>query len=497
MNNLINLNNIISSLKITGNKQVLQLSEISSELSEAIKIHKTGMLEVLAKSEGFDFVLQLGDKSFPVNLKNNLLTSIPLEDKVIIPVKLNVSGNLTIINDVIKEATDQLKLEVVVETKEGFLQKPNLTPIKIQNFVEQTIKDVPLDRNVKQQIMQIAKDIDVSLKSIGGQITNGVNIENLQNIIKETIANSQNFTELKTNLRQVFESLLSKQLPGEISNKIDQLYVVKTPLGETYFSSEVKIPLFQKVILDINSQISAFDQKIKIADALLKNILPDYKASPDINVMMQDGSLKHLVEIIQNADVKIIEMLMSKLPFQNDNLLENIYNLYKGVISKDIAQWLGHENVKELITDDINGQKYINDLTKMLHSSLKETPSWKIVEMPFFDGSQLSAIKIAIKKDKQQKEKAKKENVTRFVVETEFSKLGKFQFDGFSKAEKRSFDLIIRTSAKISDDFCSNIINLFKKSLYALDYYGSIKINMVENFINFNDEMVVTEGVYI
>ena len=82
-------------------------------------------------------------------------------------------------------------------------------------------------------------------------------------------------------------------------------------------------------------------------------------------------------------------------------------------------------------------------------------------------------------------------------METEFSKLGKFQFDGFSKAKSRSFDLIIRTSVKISDDFCSNIINLFKKSLYDLNYSGTIKINMVENFINFNDEAVVTEGVYI
>jgi hypothetical protein len=119
----------------------------------------------------------------------------------------------------------------------------------------------------------------------------------------------------------------------------------------------------------------------------------------------------------------------------------------------------------------------------MLQNSLKETTSWRIVEMPFYDGTQLSALKIAVKKDKRQKEKQNERKTARFVVETEFSKLGRFQFDGFSKVQSRSLDLIIRTSEKISDDFCANIINLFKKSLYKLDYSGTIKINCKSDFI--------------
>jgi hypothetical protein len=63
---------------------------------------------------------------------------------------------------------------------------------------------------------------------------------------------------------------------------------------------------------------------------------------------------------------------------------------------------LGNENIKELISDNINGQKYISDLNNMLQNSLKETPSWKIAEMPFFDGSQLFAIKIAFKERKKE-----------------------------------------------------------------------------------------------
>ena len=190
-------------------------------------------------------------------------------------------------------------------------------------------------------------------------------------------------------------------------------------------------------------------------------------------------------------------MIMNKLPFQSDNLFENMFSLYKGVVNNDISRWLGGENIAELLADNVNGQKNIVELNNMMQGLVKETPSWRIIEMPFFDGNNLSSVKIALKKEKDKSEKQKNKNATRFVVETEFSKLGKFQFDGFCKAEDRNLDLIIRTNKKISDDFYTNIINLFKKSLYDLNYSGTIKINMIESFINLNQDNTVTEGIYI
>ena len=122
----------------------------------------------------------------------------------------------------------------------------------------------------------------------------------------------------------------------------------------------------------------------------------------------------NLMDIMQNSDAKIINMLTAKLPFQNNNMFENIYSLYKGIISNDISQWLGADNITELLSDSVNSQKYISDLGNMLQNSLKETPNWRIVEIPFFDGEQLSAVKIALKKDKEQKEKSKDKKATRY-----------------------------------------------------------------------------------
>ena len=497
MSNSININSIISSLSISDNKQNMQLSEVTTELLQAIKTHKSGMLEVLAKSDGTDFVLQLGDKDFSVNITNDLKLPLELGEKIIIPVKVNLSGKIIPDLFAAKEQINIAKPEIVIEAKENNAPKPNLTPIKLQNFVEQNIKDFQLDTNTKQQILQIAKDIDVGLAKIGSLPQNEADIKNLQNIIKEIATNPQKLNTLKPQLEQVINSFVGKQLGGEIASKINQLYVVKTPLGDTYFTSDVKIPLAEKVTLDIQVQTSYFEQKIKIIDNVLKNILPDYKGNTNMEALAKESSLKSFAELVKNIDNHVMMQVSSKLPLQKDNLFENIYNLYKGIVNKDIVQWLGRETLQEILTDNLNGQKHITELSNMLQNSLKETTSWRIIEMPFYDGSQLSAIKIAIKKDKQQKEKQNDKKVTRFVVETEFSKLGRFQFDGFSKVQSRSLDLIIRTSEKISDDFCTNIINLFKKSLYDLDYSGTIKINTAENFINFNKENVIVEGVYI
>ena len=84
------------------------------------------------------------------------------------------------------------------------------------------------------------------------------------------------------------------------------------------------------------------------------------------------------------------------------------------------------------------------------------------------------------------------------MIETEFSKLGAFQFDGLSVASECRLDLVIRTSKKMEEDFCLAIINLFKKSLYDLEYIGSIKINQSESFIKIDKEIqALPSGVYI
>ena len=87
------------------------------------------------------------------------------------------------------------------------------------------------------------------------------------------------------------------------------------------------------------------------------------------------------------------------------------------------------------------------------------------------------------------------------MVDTTFSRLGAFQFDGFSFVKDRQFDLIIRTEKVIDEDLKSNIFKIFKTTLNNLHYSGTIKINVKENFIKICEddtkEETLKQGLYV
>ena len=79
--------------------------------------------------------------------------------------------------------------------------------------------------------------------------------------------------------------------------------------------------------------------------------------------------------------------------------------------------------------------------------------------------------------------------------------MGGFQFDGFSLPAEKRFDLIIRTEKEIDNDFCAQIMQLFRTSLSAVDYAGNIRINIKEKFIKLCEDepekTILQDGIFI
>ena len=130
------------------------------------------------------------------NLCNLLIFSL----KINIPVKINSSGKITPdLSSFNNKQNVAQQNEIIIKINENLLSKPELTSINLSKFVEQSIGEKNVDANVKQQILQIAKDINVGLKNIGSLPENEANLQNLQNVIKEMVSNPQNFNILKMN----------------------------------------------------------------------------------------------------------------------------------------------------------------------------------------------------------------------------------------------------------------------------------------------------------
>ncbi len=509
MNNLISFFNINNLLPTSENFPIIQIAKPSPELLAIMQDNKSAILEVLISKDGkISHNLLIDNKVFLVELKNSLILNSTENSVINIPVKIGASGRLY--PQFLPEKTQSLLPQEQITTNHLSFSTPNdksinidieLSPIKLKQFVDTTLQDIKVSSNIKQQIIEIVGAINANITKVGSKISqdNKLILQPLQNIIRQIATNPESLVSLKPQLETEVNNLIGQQIDGKITKRVNDTTTVKTILGDAFFNSKVKLPLNENVIVNISSKISSPQMNLQFIDNLIKIILPENKNVVDFEHIMHSENSKPLLRLSAEIPTNILNIVFSKLPFQPNNLFENIYNFYQAATKGDISKWLGKDTLKNISHNNPTEIKVISELNNFVSTALKETSSWRIVEMPIFDGSQISTLKLAVKKDSSnsKKTKHKKQNGTRFIVETEFSKLGSFQFDGFSNISRRNLDLVIRTSSLLPDDFCSNIINLFKKSLYNLDYSGTIKINRQENFINLQDTNIINEGIYI
>lgn len=161
-------------------------------------------------------------------------------------------------------------------------------------------------------------------------------------------------------------------------------------------------------------------------------------------------------------------------------------NFMKGALNGNSRQWLGAELINELDQSGVEGKEVAARLNNFMNTSLREGAGWRQVEIPFLTGDTISKIKVAVRNNEEEDKKSsspKKTSGTRFVVDTTFSKLGDFQFDGFAIAKDKRFDLVIRTSRQVDDGLYAEIFRLFKTTLFEFEYSGNVKLNVKENFI--------------
>ncbi|MCQ2741654.1 MAG: hypothetical protein MJ210_06050, partial [Alphaproteobacteria bacterium] len=385
----------------------------------------------------------------------------------------------------------------VKDTLQKVLSQIDVAPLKIEKFVRTALQEIKIPEQLKQEIVSNIMSLDVSIKDIGNLPQNEAITEKVLNEFFKQIQNTDE--NIASQIKDLANNLTGSVITAKITHQIKDTTWLKTPVGETFFESKVKIPVTENVILNVEGTKADYSEEIKVLDNLIKAVFPKKEIAIKAEQLASLPQLKVLADISSDVSAKVFAQIINKLPMTSDNLLQNMHNFYRAAEEKDITKWLGEKVIKEISQDNQNQTKVFQELQNFVSSSLKETPGWKIVEMPLFDGNQFSNIKIALKKDNQKNTTSSDntKNGTRFVVETNFSKLGAFQFDGFSNAVERKLDLIIRASQMQEDDFVKNIINLFKKTLYDVNYAGTIKINRQEKFINLAEETEKSEGIYV
>ncbi len=491
MNNSINPLSVglIPTTSDTG--VVWTLSDLPAQFMDMIKGGALAKLEILPGKN----LLHLNGETFEVNLPDNFLSASLSKDQII-SLKIKSNGQIVPLKSQLPNETEQALI-----TPQGRTYPPiDLPPLKLQDMIIGKLKELHIPERVIKQVSQDIAPLNVSLSSIGQTVDNNDLLNSLQKWF-DNIANiraDQPAISAKEQLQNIVASFIGRQIGGEVAGRTNNLTFINTPLGNTFFPSEIKLPLAEQVVLTITSQTSTLRQELAFLDNVIALLHQDHNSALKPEMVATYPQLKNLA-VLNEVDPPLLAEIVKKLPFTGEHLLENIYDLYQAIKETDVSKWLSAKTLrldhhgaeaKTLITEELNS---------FISSALKETPSWRVVEMPLFDGNSFKPLKIALKKEQNEPQNQSQglQDITRFIVETEFSKLGGFQFDGLTDKPKRHFDLIIRTSQNMKKDFCTDIINLFKKSIYNLGYAGSIKINQKEAFISFLPENTIKQGIYV
>ena len=381
-----------------------------------------------------------------------------------------------------QEAQTQALQNVITNQVQTETKIP-LAPLKLENIVKNIAQETLITPDKLQAVLKELPDVSVKFsKNIEVPIKQVVE---LAQIIKENIkgllSSSQPPKEISNGILSALEGV--KILPAK-TEAYTQTTVFKTPLGNVFPEEAVK--LAEGINLQLNVLDIVPNEKLGMKDILE---LLQIKDSPHKDVLktinVTEPELKEIYKILQENPVT-----QNKMPIvESKNFLSNIIGFVKAAVKEDAKHWLGRAEVAELQSTP-QGQQTLNIAQLAIENAVKDTGRWRMIEIPVMSGEMIDNMKLSIKKQQEETEEEGRnkktkpqEKSTRFVLETNFSRLGKFQFDGLAIEEKRRFDLIIRTEKQLEEDIYSHIMRLYKTTLENLNYAGTIKINLKENFI--------------
>ena len=303
------------------------------------------------------------------------------------------------------------------------------------------------------------------------------------------------------------QSLQGKTFPAITQNRADiGLTSFQTPLGEVVSQTPLKLENNLPIELVVKN-ITVKTLPTEVLDTLSASakLLEDMASLPVLN-KEQPISSKNILETLKNLPLPpdIKQEVVSKLPTPNKQLLSNLSNFVKAAVHQEVKEWLGPQLSELVLSSGPDGKEALQQLSQSLNATLRETPTWRMVEIPFYTGENIEKIRLAVKKyneDEEENQNSSRQKYgTRFLIDTNFTRLGRFQFDGYSLVRERRFDLIIRTEKYVGNDLCANLMRIYKNTLYELGYAGTIKINVKENFIKISEDeenKTLSEGILI
>ncbi len=501
MDNLISsiLNNLPQQISTSAQSE-LTLQNILPEVTSSLKPGQILQLNIDVSSQTVELLTGEGKtQTLPLNAVSNNRMNFPLSENFALTAKVvSVNGNNINIRplpnstenaDVVFPAKAETASSVA--SPEIIVKDIGKTVIsaEIKNADVLKIIEPYVSKNIAPNFQESVKQ-EISGFQIKGQLLpvtvqesvteNPVKV--LQDIFSTAFKSFPQENGIKTNqiaetLKNTMPELVGKSFPVTVTDK-GNFSVLSSVLGDILPQQNINFPPELKF-------------NFLVSEVIEPMMLESFQTIQDTSPLLQ--KIMAPIEKLALVHPELALELQNKIPAIGDKMLPNMVAFMQASVKQDISLWLG-KDMPEILKHipEGKGKEILVELQQLLQTAVKETPMWKIVEIPLYAENKIDKIQVAVKQygdEENAKDTAvkKTQGGTRFVVDTDFSVLGRFQFDGFSFNNDRRFDLIVRTEKNIGDDIYANIMRIFKTTLHNVDYIGNIGINIKENFIKIEE----------
>lgn len=263
--------------------------------------------------------------------------------------------------------------------------------------------------------------------------------------------------------------------------------LVHTPLGVISLPTNKPLPANTPLTLEI---LGTF------ADRSGREAMPGLVRQQTLHAFSKTWpALREAIETVRRAEAETGgQTFVQAIPRLGPTLANGILFFIAALRTGNVHSWLGDGASRALETagrGDLATQLG-NDFALLGRIAGEHHESgWQTMLIPVYDGDKLHQIRMFMRKHGRHNADDG-ETESRFVIETELSRLGLIQLDGL--INKTQFDLVIRSRKELPGNIQTDIKAIFLDALVTAELGGSIKFQIKPDF-EFTPPEDMAEGV--
>ena len=201
----------------------------------------------------------------------------------------------------------------------------------------------------------------------------------------------------------------------------------------------------------------------------------------DSGAPLDGRALTQLLATLRQLDPAAAQQAQSRLPQPGSQMPGALLFLFSALRSGELRTWLGDRTFAAL---EAGGQRErlqraIEEFRAMSRGEAALSPvgEWRSWHLPWLDSMGMLHTVIHVHREKEEEKNTaarRGQDRTRFLIEMEFSKIGRLQLDGLVQRPTHRLDLIVRTDLPLPEILRRELLATYTDTVSAIGFVGHL-----------------------